>query len=96
MESVMIKGVRSGIILALDAKQPYEQLQEEIAHKFDEASAFLGKARMGLMIRGKELTQEQEADVLKIIAEHTDLDIVCVIQENGSLDETFEKYINQK
>ena len=96
MESVMIKGVRSGIILVLDAKQPYELLQGEIAHKFDEASAFLGKARMGLMVRGKELTQEQEADVLKIIAEHTDLDIVCVIQENGSLDETFEKYINQK
>ena len=96
MESVMIKGVRSGIILVLDANIPYEQLQGEIANKFEEASAFLGKTRMGLMIRGRELTQEQEADILKMIAEHTELDIVCVIQENGSLDETFEKYINQK
>ena len=96
MEPVMIKGVKSGIVLVLDSDIPYEQLKKDIVQKFTEASAFLGRSRMGLMVRGRLLTEEQEAEVLKIIAEHTDVDIVCVMKEDGSLDQAFEKYVTQR
>ena len=96
MEPVMIKGVKSGIVLVLDSGIPFEQLKEDIVQKFTEASAFLGKSKMGLMVRGRLLTEEQEAEVLKIIAAHTDVDIVCVMKEDGSLDQTFEKYVAQR
>ena len=43
-QPVVIKGMKSGIILALDATMPYDALLKAIADKFDESADFLGEA----------------------------------------------------
>ena len=40
-ESVVIKGTKSGIILVLDDKLPYEQLKEAVADKFHRVIFFI-------------------------------------------------------
>lgn len=85
-QKVSIKGTKSGIILVLDAKYPFELLQEEIATRFKDASAFFGKSSMGLVIRGRDLDDEQESRVVEIIEENSELTISCIINEESEID----------
>lgn len=90
-QPVSIKGTKSGIILVLDDTIPFAELKTVIAQKFAEASAFLGQAKMGLMVRGRKLSDTQEAEVLDIISQNTELEIVCVLDEEHPLDDAFTK-----
>ena len=88
-QKVSIKGTKSGIILVLDPEFPFSLLKEEIAKRFKEASAFFGKSCMGLIIRGRELSDDEEAAVIELIEENSDLSISCIISEEAEID----KYI---
>lgn len=84
-----IKGTKSGIILVLDPDVPFVALEDEIALKFKEASSFFGKAKMGLIIRGRQLTSEEESKVLGIISDNSDISIVCIVDEDSPLENRF-------
>ncbi len=86
---VSIKGTKSGIILVLDSNESFDNLKNEIAEKFADASGFLGNNSMGLIIRGKDLSEDQENEVLDIISNNSNLRISCIINEASAA----EKYI---
>ncbi len=88
---VTLKGTRSGIIVVLDENASFDVLKLEVARKFEEASAFLGKNNMGLVFRGKTLTEEQENELVKTISEYSNIAISCVIDEKSALDRIFEE-----
>ena len=60
---VTIKGTRSGIILVLDPEIDFSTLITEVGERFKEASSFLGKNKMGLIIRGRKLSETEEDEV---------------------------------
>lgn len=93
-QPVSIKGTKSGIILVLDESIPFIQLKDLIEQKFTEAAAFLGHSSMGLVIRGRRLTDSEEAEVLDIIKRTTSLSIVCIIDEDHPLDAAFTKMVS--
>ena len=66
-ESVVIKGTKSGIILVLDDKLPYEQLKEAVADKFHSSDEFLGNVSKAISFQGRELTDEQQEEIISII-----------------------------
>ena len=90
-QSVTIKGTKSGIILVLDPGVAFEELREDIKNHFIEASSFLGKNNMGLIIRGRKLSESEEEDVLNIIADNTRLSITCIIDEESETERLFSK-----
>lgn len=92
-QPVSIKGTKSGIILVLDEEIPFIQLKSLIEQKFTEASAFLGNSSMGLVIRGRRLSDDQEQEVLDIISRTTKLKVVCIIDEDHPLDAAFTKMV---
>jgi len=55
---VTIKGTKSGIILVLEPTASFPELSDEFASRFAEASAFLGSKNMGLIIRGRKLSDD--------------------------------------
>ena len=93
-QPVSIKGTKSGIILVLDETIPFIQLKELIEQKFTEASSFLGSSSMGLMVRGRRLSEAEEAEVLDIISRTTKLSIVCILDEDHPLDSAFTKMVS--
>ena len=100
-QSVTIKGTKSGIILVLDKSVPFEKLKIEIADKFMEAASFLGKHKMGLIIRGKELSDSEQEEVVSIIVNNTDLSITCIVDEESATERLFniekeEKALEEK
>lgn len=86
---VTIKGTKSGIILVLDPDVAFTKLKDEIKKHFIEASSFLGKNNMGLIIRGRNLSENEESEVLQIIADNSQLTITCIIDEESETERLF-------
>lgn len=100
-QSVQIKGTKSGIILVLDESVPFDKLKGEIADKFQEASSFLGKHKMGLIIRGRNLSESEQEEVVSIIINNSDLSITCIVDEQSTTERLFniekeEKALEEK
>lgn len=93
MGKVNLKGTGTGIILELDPKISFDLLIVEVAQKFRESRLFLGKASMGMMIRGRVLYDKEENEILKVISENCDIDITCVLREDPVTDRIFASYI---
>ncbi len=88
-QTVTIKGTKSGIILVLDPGPSFDCILKSIAEKFGEAATFLGKNNMGLLIRGRKLSDSEMQEVLKVIEKTTDLTITCIIDEESDYERVF-------
>ena len=99
--TVTIKGTKSGIILVLDKDTPFAELNNTIAEKFNEASSFLGNNAMGLIIRGRSLSDSEQEDVVETIMSNSKLSITCIIDEESASEKLFnierkEKALEEK
>lgn len=94
-QTVTIKGTKSGIILVLDDKTPFSQLKVTISEKFQSAASFLGSAQMALTVKGRVLSDEEEQEVLNIIALNTKVEIICVLVEDAEKEKIFAKYVDR-
>ncbi|NMB43721.1 MAG: septum site-determining protein MinC [Clostridiales bacterium] len=94
--SVIIKGNKYGIIAVLDSEMPFSELKVKIRDKFRESSKFFDNAEMGISFEGRELTNEEQREVLNIISEETDLRIVCVVDTDKEKEEIFKKTLDEK
>lgn len=94
--SVIIKGNKYGIIVVLDAQMEYEELRDKIAEKFRDSAKFFDKAQMAISFEGRKLTNEEQRDILNIIAEETELHVVCVIDNDTEKEEVFKKALDEK
>lgn len=93
---VIIKGNKYGIIVVLDTEMPFDELKEKIADKFRESSKFFDKAQMALSFEGRKLTNEEQREILNIIAEETELHVVCIIEDDPQTEEVFKKALDEK
>lgn len=94
--SVIIKGNKYGIIVVLDANMEYEELREKIAEKFRDSAKFFDKAQMAISFEGRKLTNEEQRDILNIIAEETELHVVCIVDNDTEKEEVFKKALDEK
>lgn len=93
---VVIKGNKSGIRLVLEPNLPFDELQKEVEQKFEKSADFLGNAQVALSFEGRELSEEEEAMLLQSIAEHSKLDVVCVIDNDKKREEYFSQSLNER
>ena len=91
--TVIIKGMQSGIVVILDEKKKYEELKKDIKEKFVESAKFLGKADIGISLEGRKLSNEQIKEILEIINENTELNVVCVLTDDKEQDESYRNLI---
>jgi len=94
--NVIIKGNKYGIIVVLNPDISFNKLKEQIAIKFRESSKFFEDAKMALSFEGKELTNEEQREVLDIIEKNTNMHIVCIIDNDPKKEEIFKKSLEQK
>ena len=94
--SVIIKGNKYGIIVVLSSDVPFEELKLLIAEKFKESSKFFENAKMAISFEGRKLTNEEQKEVLDIIAANTEMHIVCVMENDPDTEEAFRKTVDQK
>lgn len=93
---VVIKGNKSGIRIVLDDKLPFDELLREVKSTFQNSAAFLGNSKVAVSFDGRKLTEEQEAILLQSIAEYSELQVVCLIDEDKEREAMFEKSLEEK
>lgn len=94
--SVVIKGNKYGIVVQMDKNISFAQLKEDLAEKFKSASKFFDKANMAVSFEGRRLTSDEEREVLQIIANNSQLNIVCVIDNDEMKEKMFKKAVEDK
>ncbi|MDR1701075.1 MAG: septum site-determining protein MinC [Lachnoclostridium sp.] len=93
---VVIKGTKSGIIVVLDKQIPMEQLKTECVKKFIASRDFLGKSQVAISFEGKSLSDQEEIEFVDLISANSDLDIVCIIDNNEKREALFNRTLNER
>ncbi len=93
---VIIKGNKYGIVVVLDDLMKFDELKEKIAEKFRDSSKFFSKAQMAVSFEGRKLSNEEQREILDIIAEETELHVVCVIEDDPQKEAVFKKALDEK
>jgi septum site-determining protein MinC len=74
----------------------FDELKEKIAEKFRDSSKFFSKAQMAISFEGRTLSNEEQRTILDIIAEETELHVVCVVENDPQKEEVFKKALDEK
>ena len=77
--SVILKSFQNGILIILDGTISFQELLADIAAKFREADGFFKDASVAISIEGRELTEEQEREILDAITQNSRLKILCLM-----------------
>lgn len=94
--SVMIKGDKHGIVLVMDKDIPFSDLLENIAAKFSSAAKFYGNANMAITFKGRNLSIEEERQILDTIESNTKLNIICIVDNDEERQAFFKKAVEEK
>lgn len=94
--SVVIKSNKSGMTVIMAPEVPFEQLLTDLAVKFEESARFWGAAQMALTLAGRPVTPEQEFQIANVIMDHSQIEIVCLVDLDGNRTRRCEKALNEK
>ncbi len=89
--SVIIKSFPNGLVLYLDENLPFEELLLDIGDKFRDSSSFFKDARMALSIRGRDLSEKEERQIIHTISDNSQLQILCLVGEDDTTNRNFVK-----
>ncbi|MCR5675740.1 MAG: hypothetical protein K6G16_08535 [Lachnospiraceae bacterium] len=67
---VTIKGTGKGVILVLDARRSFEELRGELGAQIRASSHFYANAAFQLTVRGRDLTEEEQEELIAIVQEN--------------------------
>lgn len=93
-QPVVIKATRSGIIVILDDKLPFKELKGKIAEKFRASSKFLGNAQVVLALRGRELSADEQKQVVEIITDSCGIQVMYLMEEDEAVEEEFGRKLS--
>lgn len=93
---VIIKGTKSGIIVHLNEDLPFDELKEKVCEKFKASADFLGNAQIALSFEGRKLSDSEQLTMVDCITENSNLDVVCVIDDNAEREAYFSKTLEEK
>lgn len=94
-DAVKIKSFQNGIVLHLNAEMPFEEILSELAFKFEQGRNFFGNASMALSIKGREVSDGEETQILETIKQCSSLNIVCIVGNEEAPDKVFIKALQQ-
>ncbi len=94
--TVVIKSNKSGMSVFLEPNIPFEQLLEDVARKFRESAKFWGSVQMTLTLEGRNLTPEEEFQIVNVITEHSQIEILCLLDRDANRIKECEKALNEK
>ena len=81
-QAVVIKSNKYGINLILDKDLPFAELLDAIIAKFQESEKFFKNAEVAISFEGRELSQEEEYQIIEAITERTSIKIICIVDND--------------
>lgn len=94
--SFTLKSYPKGLAVHIRPEAEMETLLEELREKFLSSRHFFGNMQVGLVLSGRELTQEEENAILDVIEENSDLQVVCLIGNDERIRYLLEEAFQEK
>jgi septum site-determining protein MinC len=94
-QPVTVKAVKSGLIVKLADDVEFEELLPRIEKKFRESASFYGTKHMVLAIEGRDLNDDEAAEVLRLLVENTKLKVDTVMVQNKVLEDKFQSILGE-
>lgn len=94
--TVMIKGNKSGMTIYLEPNAPFAQILADLEKKFRESAKFWGSVQMALALEGRSLTPEEEFQIANAIMESSQVEILCLVDQDGEQIRRCERALNEK
>lgn len=91
--AVILKSNPYGLILSLDPDLPFEELTQAVGEKFRESAGFFKNAKLALTFRGRKLTKEQENLLIDEIAANSNIQIVCLVDEEQQSEKLYRRAV---
>ena len=91
----MIKSFQNGIAVILDDTIAFPVLLEEVGLKFKESASFFRNSKMAVSFEGRQLSTEEEKQLVEKITENCSLHIICLVGKDKEKNQTFIKAIRQ-
>lgn len=89
-QTVILKSNSSGITLVLDKNVPFEELLQETINVFNENEDFFENSRFAIAFSGRELTEEEEIQMVLTINENTKAKVIRIISDNQDTEMYFQ------
>ncbi|MCC8028636.1 MAG: septum site-determining protein MinC [Lachnospiraceae bacterium] len=93
-QAVVIKSNKYGIQLFLDPEMPFDGLLQAVAEKFEDSAKFFKDAKLAVSFEGRELTQEESFRIIEAITEHTDITVICIVDNETAHADLFKQQID--
>lgn len=82
---VIFKGTKDGVTVLFEEDAPFDVLCEQLERKVQEAGKFFDNVKTSLAFKGHVFSEEEEQELLRIITEHTTMEITFLKTENNEL-----------
>jgi septum site-determining protein MinC len=90
-QPVVIKSSNNAINLVLDEKLPFPELIDEIRKKFIDSEKFFKNAKLAISFEGRELSQEEQYEIIDTIQRYTTISVVCILDRDDLMDEVIRR-----
>lgn len=92
---IIIKSFPNGLSIFLDEEIPFSDLVEELAFKFRESAHFFKDASMVVSFEGRELSDQEERQLVNTICANSDLNVVCIMGKNEETNKNYVKALQK-
>lgn len=93
---IVIKSSKAGMTIILDSECSFEELIAELTAKFRNSARFWGNAKMALSLQGRPLSAAQEMQIVNSITENSDIEVICLLDQDLERVERCEKALDRK
>lgn len=95
MKPCVLKSYKNGVSVWLDSEIAFEELCVYVGEKFKEAGSFLKNAKLALSFEGRDLSREEEDQLIDVIQDNCNIQIVCVVGKNEAQEQSYLKALQQ-
>lgn len=81
-DAVLIKGNKFGLTIILNDTLDLSVIKQSLYNKLNDSRNFFGQAKVSISFQGRKLTEKEQNNLVEIIQEASDLDIICIVDEN--------------
>lgn len=82
MASVSIKGIRNGLLVALDEDGAWDEVEAALVGTIEERENFFRGARLALQVGGRKLDREEIRKLRDRLAEH-DIQLAAILGKSA-------------
>lgn len=92
---VTLKSNRYGLGIYMDSEVSFDILMKSMEEKFRKSAHFFQRAQMAVQFSGRKLNFTEEQQILDLIAQTTDIEVVCIIDNETSSEMAYKSIVEQ-